>query len=185
MTTNDKPTLDPATLAAVRDAVIGYRGAVSDGVSGVVAYDIARADFARLIKDMMKALPSPAVDRPPLTAAEVRRIAREVFAEEGLAKAVPLPTTPPSPPAPERVEAWLEVDQDGRFVSAHMTPPPLILNTHRLIYVAEHPGVTDAASAEAFARAVREAYSLASIMRSPGVKQTLEALAPFLPDAPR
>lgn len=197
---------DPATLAAVRERVESLMckplGTLSD----------ARNDTLRLvfyiIDDMLRTSPNPAVDMPPLTADDVRRIAEDVFKRQYVVTKAAQPEEypgqhrndpPPAPPPAKRVEAWALVGPAGLTTYGYQQAAELVRMTgDRLVYLREQHGVTDAASAEAFERNFAwlmnglELLTHASKeeLRACGLPANIldrvHSLAPFLPpDAPR
>lgn len=221
-------TLDPATLAAVRERIEALRIVGDIAKRGLSWIDARNSTVDEAIGRINVMIDSPDAE-PPLTAAEVRRIAREVFAEEGLAKAVPFdgmvataarkllgdqsngvglkrpddpppvppqpavyggtanhltvpldaPVPPTPPPPPKRVEAWTW-ESDGRRYYWHRQKPIRA----DAVYLTHFPGVTDAASAEAFERAIAIAWSRFDLSGLDGDDEAADALAPFLPPVP-
>lgn len=136
---------DPATLAAVREAIAGYRGAVSRHLTPTEAYNLGKVDAMKAaaalgpvkIKEIDMATDQDMDTRaaPALTADDVRRIAREEVAKAMADRPEPNSPTmtpnstqpntwpaavepPAQPAAAKRVEAFLNV-YEGNAVPDH------------------------------------------------------------------
>lgn len=206
-------THDPATLAAVRERIEALRIVGDIAKRGLSWIDARNSTVDEAIGRINVMIDSPDAE-PPLTAAEVRRIVDERVANvlklagdpDAIRKLVDDALgKPPAPPQPaKRVEAWLNVYRHS--IHSHPTLDEALAGQGaailRTVYVREQHGVTDAASAEAFERAVREAHrawsevratlNKTNVLNGPEYKRlgmdavgALNALAPFLPDAPR
>lgn len=181
--TPDKPALDAATLAAVREAIFNYRGAVASGSDAIMAYDLCRRDMARMINDMINLPAAASAPLTPAQTAEVERIVAQRIAEAKVCEAFAAPTTgdlthPPAPPPPKRVEAWIDP----------VTGCVSLFNPHPVsgwTYLTTNHGVTDAASAKAKEAAIRFADRALQSGDQLDRMDARRMLAPFLPETPR